>query len=224
MNVAANLTRAIVKPAETHRPAIVKPDEFRKVLAAIERCRAQRSFRYSLRILPYVFLRNVELRCGRWEEVDFEGRVWTIPAERMKMRREHVVPLARQVVALLRELREGQGGGELMFSSPQSRPMPISSAGLLDNFRALGFLPEQMCLHGFRSSASTLLNDMECFGPDVIEVQLAHVDKNNVRAAYNRGDYMKQRHEMMQVWTDYIDGLRDEALKGNVHDNPKGMS
>ena len=120
--------------------------------------------------------------------------------------------IARLVVALLRELKELDGDGEYVFPSPFSRARPISREGLLHGFRRLDIPKEKMCLHGFRSSASSLLNSMGRFPPDVIEAQLAHQERNAVRAAYNRADYLEQRREMMQVWADYVDDLRAGAI------------
>ncbi|MCR5563313.1 MAG: integrase arm-type DNA-binding domain-containing protein [Desulfovibrio sp.] len=216
INAGAGLTSVLTMPVEKHRAAVVKPDEFGKVLASLDDYAGHHSVRYALKLLPYVFLRSSELRRGRWEEVDFASATWTIPPERMKMRREHVVPLARQVVGLLHELRELDNGGELMFPSPNSRSQPISDMGLLVALRRLGYSREEICVHGFRSSASTMLNAMGKFSPDIIEAQLAHADKDKVRAAYNRNDYLEQRREMMQEWADYVDDLRDRAMKGAV--------
>ena len=126
---------------------------------------------------------------------------------------EHAVPLARQVVELLRALKEIDGDCALMFPSPFSRSQPISDMGLLNALRRLGHTREEICIHGFRSSASTLLNAMGKYTPDVIEAQLAHQEQNAVRAAYNRADYMEQRRAMMQAWADYIDELRAMAMK-----------
>ena len=213
INAGAGLTSVLTMPPKEHRAAVVKPDEFGRVLASLDDYAGFPSTRYALKILPYVFLRSSELRRGRWEEVDLDGALWIIPAGRMKMKREHAVPLARQVVELLRALKEIDGDCALMFPSPFSRSQPISDMGLLNALRRLGHTREEICIHGFRSSASTLLNAMGKYTPDVIEAQLAHQEQNAVRAAYNRADYMEQRRAMMQAWADYIDELRAMAMK-----------
>ncbi len=210
-NAAAGLSSVLVKHVGKHRAAVLKPSEFGSVLASLDHYTGHFSTRYALRLMPYVFLRSVELRGGRWEEVDFDSAMWIIPASRMKRREEHFVPLARQVVDILRELKDICGDGELMFPSSHSRKQPLSDMGLLNALRRLGYSREELCVHGFRSSASTLLNNMGRFSPDIIEAQLAHQETDRVRAAYNRNDYMEQRREMMQVWADFIDGLREKA-------------
>jgi integrase len=125
----------------------------------------------------------------------------------MKMRRPHVVPLARQVVNLLEVLKEYSGAGNLVFSSPFGMTSCISDMGLLNALRRMGYEKGQMTVHGFRSMASTLLNE-QGYNRDWIERQLAHGERNNIRAAYNHAEYLPERRKMMQEWADYLDGLR----------------
>ena len=212
-NVAAGLTAALPRHTEKHRAAILEPSMLGQFMAIVENVAARRPIKYALRLLPYVFLRSSELRGGRWEEIDFGNAMWTIPAERMKMRKEHVVPLATQVMDLLKEWREFCGDGPFMFPSSMSRSKFISDVGLLNALLSLGYSRDEVTVHGFRSTASTLLNGMG-FNSDVIESQLAHKDPNKIRAAYNRNEYLDQRREMMQAWADYLDKLREQANEG----------
>ncbi|WP_458399764.1 tyrosine-type recombinase/integrase [Mailhella sp.] len=190
-----------------HRAAITSPEEVKHLLLDIDNYGGDITTCYALRIMPYVFVRSFELRGARWDEFDFEKRIWTIPASRMKMRKAHIVPLARQVEVLLHELHQFTGDSELLFPSSISKTRCLTDVGLLNALRRLGYPKDKMCIHGFRSMASTLLNELG-YRPDVIEAQLAHEEKNAVRAAYNRARYMPERIQMMQEWADWLDALK----------------
>lgn len=206
--VAFGLSSALQeKVTPCHRAAILDEAKIGVLLRDIDRYNGYVSTIYALRIMPYVFVRSQELRMATWSEIDFEKSLWTIPAEHMKMKRPHVVPLASQVVRLFHELRNATGGSDLVFPSPQSNTRNITDVCLLNGLRRLGYGRDEMCIHGFRSIASTLLNE-KGYRPDVIEAQLAHCDKNEVRAAYNRALYLSERRTMMQDWADYLDTLR----------------
>ena len=209
-NVADELGRALSKAKHSQRAAILDPAKIGGLLRAIDEYGGDISMRYALKIMPYVFVRSAELRGARWEEIDFDGRTWCIPAERMKRRREHLVPLASQVVVLFKELQEFTDNGELCFPSPFSKARAISDVGLLNGLRRLGYGKGEMDIHGFRSIASTLLNE-QGFRPDVIEMQLSHAQKDSTRAAYNRALYLPERIGMMQKWADYLDSLKDNV-------------
>ncbi len=204
-SLTRSLSRRVIRG---HRAAITTPERVKQLLADIENYSGGIIMLYALRILPYVFVRSHELRGARWEEFDFERHIWTIPASRMKMRKEHIVPLAHQVEALLIELREFTGDGEMLFPSPMSKTRCISDVGLLNALRRMGYEKNEMCIHGFRAMASTFLNELG-YRPDVIEAQLAHVEKNTVRAAYNRALYMPERVQMMQEWANWLDALKN---------------
>ena len=152
-------------------------------------------------------MRSQEIRGAEWTEFDFETAEWVVPAERMKMKKAHTVPLARQVLALLEELRPVTGGGRYLFPSLHSASRPISDMGLLNALRRMGYGKEEMTIHGFRAMASTLLNE-QGYRADVIEAQLAHGEKNAIRKAYNHAEYMPERRQLMQEWSDYLDELR----------------
>ncbi len=209
-NVAHGLAAALPKHTEQHRAAILEPEKLGRCLAIIRQSPARPPMRSALRLLPYVFLRSKELRGGRGEEIDFDGAMWIVPAERMKMRNEHAVPLAQQVIEFLRRWREECPSGPYMFPSSMSKSKCISDVGLLNALLSLGYGRDEVTVHGFRSTASTLLNGMG-YNRDYVEAQLNHQDPNKVRAAYNRNDYLDQRREMMQAWADYLDKLRRDA-------------
>jgi integrase len=161
----------------------------------------------ALRLAPLVFVRPGELRQAEWAEFDLVGAEWRIPASRMKMRQVHIVPLARQALAILRELHPFTGDKRFLFPSFRGDDRPISDVALLAALRRMGYSKEQMCVHGFRSMASTLLNE-QGYNRDWIERQLAHGERNSVRAAYNYAEYLPERRKMMQEWADYLDVLR----------------
>ena len=207
-NEAADIREALkVRGEQKHHATITDPAEIRNLLRAIDEYRGDLSIKYALKILPYVFVRSGELRGARWEEINTEKREWTIPSCRMKMRRTHIVPLARQVVKLFEELRQWTGNGDLVFPSPFSASKPITDVGLLNGLRRLGYGREEMSIHGFRGMASTLLNE-QGYRPDVIEAQLAHGERNAIRAAYNHAQYLPERMAMMQEWADWLDSMR----------------
>ncbi len=210
-NEAADIREALkAREERKHRAAITDPHEIGHLLRAIDAYPGDLSIQYALKILPYVFVRSGELRCAEWEEVDFDKAMWIIPACRMKMRTPHIVPLARQVMKLFEELRQWTGDGRLVFPSPFSASQPVTDVGLLNGLRRLGYGRDEMCIHGFRGMASTLLNE-QGYRPDVIEAQLAHGERNAVRAAYNHAQYLPERTAMMQEWADYLDELRAGA-------------
>jgi integrase len=162
-----------------------------------------------------VFTRPGELRLARWEEFDLDGAepMWRIPTTRMKMRREHHVPLAPQVVELLRAQRTFSGHCELVFPSPRSIKRPLSDMALLAALRRLGYDKAEVSPHGFRATARTILDEVLHQRVDLIEHQLAHIVKDPNRRAYARATFLSERRAMMTLWANYLDGLRAEAAK-----------
>jgi integrase len=154
-----------------------------------------------------VFVRPGELRAAEWKEFNLDSGEWRIGPERMKMRVQHIVPLSRQAVAILRELEPVTGAGRFVFPSPRTGKRPLSDNGMLAALRRMGFEQGVLTVHGFRSTASTLLNE-QGWHPDAIERQLAHSERDGVRAAYNYAEYLPERRKMMQFWSDYLDNLR----------------
>ena len=212
-DVAYDLRGALITPKVRHRSAITEPKAVGALLRAIEDHDGQPEVRLALRLIPHVFVRPGELRLAEWPEFDLDIRVWTIPGSRTKMRRPHRVPLSRQVVEMLKELLELTGDRRFLFPSVRSAERPISDNTLNAALRRLGYDSSQMTAHGFRAMASTLLNESGKWHPDAIERQLAHVEGNDVRRAYARGEHWEERVRMMQYWSDYLDRLR---LGGNV--------
>ena len=209
---ASALRGALAPVVVRNHPSITDPAGIGELLRAIWGYRGHLSTEYALKILPLVFVRPGELRLARWSEFDLDGAMWRIPAERMKMREAHLVPLSKQAAALFRELRDYTGDGELVFPSVRSNERPISNNTLNAALRRLGFSGDQIVSHGFRSMASTSLNE-QGWHPDLIELQLAHADRNEVRAAYNRAQRIVERRKMLQSWADYLEGLRTQPRR-----------
>ncbi len=192
-----------------HHAGITDPAKLAPLLQAIEGYYGGFVVRCALRFLPLVFVRPGELRHAEWSEFRLEGREpeWRIPAAKMKMRIQHIVPLSRQAVEILRELQPLTGPDGLVFPSVRHPSRPMSDGTLNVALKSLGYSSDQQTPHGFRTTASTLLNERG-FAPDAIERQLAHGEPNAVRAAYNSAEYLPERRKMMQAWADYIDKLR----------------
>jgi integrase len=169
-------------------------------------------------LAPLVFVRPGELRKAEWAEFDLDGAEWRIPAHRMKMREQHIVPLATQSVAILRDLQPVTGRGRYVFQSPMSADRPMSENAITAALRRMGYTSQEMTWHGFRTIASTCLN--EGWHPDLIELQLAHAERNEVRAAYNKAQRLAERRKMMQAWGDYLDRLRESLRADNAFGDP----
>jgi integrase len=209
-DVSADLLGALTKRNPKNFPAITDPKKLGELMRAIDAHRGQPSAEYALRMLPYVFVRPSELRFAVWSEFDLDNAIWRIPAERMKRPREHLVPLARQVVKLLEDLQPITGDGELLFPGLRTDVRPISEVTLNAALRRIGISKDEHCPHGFRSTASTRLNEMG-WDPALVELQLAHLQKNKTAAVYNRALRLEERTKMMQAWADYLDGLKSGA-------------
>lgn len=212
---SASLRGALAPLVTTPRAAITDPRQIAELLHAIDGYAGQPTVAAALKLAPLVFVRPGELRGARWEEFDFDNEqpVWRIPSERMKMRDPHVVPLSRQAVAILTELRDLTGPDGLVFPSLRSRTRPISDNTLNAALRRLGYAKDQMTAHGFRAMASACLTE-QGFADAIIELQLAHAERNEVKGAYKRDRWaarMAERIAMMQSWADYLDGLRTRA-------------
>lgn len=206
-DVAADLRGALAPVNVRNRPAITEPTRIGELMRAIHGYRGQPSTEYALKLLPLVFVRPSELRRAEWVEFDLKNALWRIPGARMKMRDPHIVPLSQQSQELLANLKLVTGNGRYLFSSLRTEERPISDNTLNAALRRLGYSGEEMVSHGFRAMASTCLNE-QGWAPDLIELQLAHVDRNEVRAAYNRAQRLAERSKMMQSWADYLDSLR----------------
>jgi integrase len=215
-DIALDLRGALTTPKVNHRAAITDPIEVGALLRTIEGYSGQPTTRLALQLSALLFVRPGELRLARWKEIDFEKAVWTVPAETMKMKRPHRVPLSRQAIVIFRELHDVTGQGEFVFSAVNSFRRPMSNNTLNAALRRLGYAKEEISVSGFRATASTLLNEMGQWNPDAIERQLAHMEENDVRRAYmHAAEFWGERVEMMQVWADYLDQLRHGSQVGD---------
>lgn len=203
----ADLRGAIQPVIEGHFAAITDPTKIGELLRAIDGYVGQPSTAYALRLAPYVFVRPGELRHATWSEFNLNAGEWRIPGKRMKAGEPHLVPLSRQALVLLRGLQPITGHGQHLFPSIRSAARPISDNTINAALRRLGYSGEEMTGHGFRSMASTALNE-QGWHPDLIELQLAHAARDKVRGAYNRAQRLAERRQMMQAWADYLDRLR----------------
>lgn len=204
-NPAEAVRRALPTPEKGRLPAL-PPSGLGELLEAIENYPGRAETVAALRLLLLTFVRPGELRAAEWAEFDLEAATWRIPEERMKRKLAHLVPLSTQAVALLKELKHVTGSGKYLFPSVRSEKRPISENTLNQALKRSGFHGRHVA-HGFRSLASTWLNENGGFSPDVIEKQLAHESTDPVRAAYNRAEYLDQRREMMQVWADHVQAV-----------------
>ncbi len=208
----ASLRGALKSPQVKHHPAITEPKKVGELLRAIDGFSGQPVTACALRLAPLVFVRPGELRKAEWSEFDLGAAIWRIPAERMKMKAAHLVPLSKQAAAILHELHALTGHGRYVFPSIRSSGRPMSENTVNGGLRRLGYASEEMTGHGFRSMAATRLNEMG-WRADAIERQLAHAESNKVRDAYtSAAQYLDVRKQMMQAWSDYLDSLRTGAI------------
>ena len=202
-----DLRGAIPPTKQTHHASITDPGEIGALLRAIDAYEGGLIVRCALKLAPLVFVRPGELRKAQWSEINWDKSEWVIPAERMKMREKHIVPLSRQSLGILLELQPLTGDGKYLFPSPRTSDRPMSDNAILSALRRMGYTGDQMTGHGFRSMASTLLNE-QGWHRDAIERQLAHAERDSIRAAYNYAEHMPERRCMMQEWADYLGELR----------------
>ena len=205
-----DLKGALAPPKEKHHAAITDPKAIGGLLRALDDYSGSFVVRQALRLAPLVFVRPGELRQAEWAEINLDAAEWRIPAEKMKMRDPHIVPLSRQALEILRSLQPLTGRGRYVFPGGRSTARPMSDNAVTAALRRMGFEKGEMTGHGFRAMASTVLNE-QGWPTDVIERQLAHAERNRVRAAYNRAEHLAERTRMMQAWADYLDGLKNGA-------------
>lgn len=208
-NPAADLRGALAPVKQNHHASIIDPVEIGKLLCAINEYHGHFVTKCALQLAPLFFVRPGELRHAEWTEFDLEKAEWRIPTEKMKMKEQHIVPLCTQAIEILNELSAYTGSGKYLFPSLRSATRPMSENTVLAALRRLGYTSAEMTGHGFRSMASTLLNE-NGWNRDAIERQLAHAERNNIRAAYNYAEYLPERRTMMQWWADYLEKLQDQ--------------
>ncbi|OGR05531.1 MAG: integrase [Deltaproteobacteria bacterium RIFOXYD12_FULL_53_23] len=207
---SGDLRGAIPPASGKHMATITDPKEIAGLLRSIDDYRGSIVTRCALQMAPLVFVRPGELRQAEWSEVNFDTAEWRIPAEKMKASVLHIVPLSRQALDVLREIHPLTGHGRYVFPSPRTDSRPMSSNAVLSALRRMGYAKDEMSGHGFRSMASTLLNE-QGWNKDAIERQLAHGERNSVRGAYNYAEYLPERRKMMQAWADYLEEIKAGA-------------
>lgn len=206
---AADLRGALPPVSTKHFPTITDPLKIGELLRAIDGYNGTYQTRYALRLAPMLFVRPGELRKAEWAEFDLDKAEWRIPADRMKMKATHLVPLPSQAVSVLRELYCISGAGKFVFTGARTTTRAMSENTINAALHRMGYKGEFVG-HGFRHMASTLLNE-QGYNRDAIERQLAHAERDGVRAAYNYAEYLPERKKMMQAWADYLDGLKAGA-------------
>lgn len=222
-NPAADLGIALVSRKTRHFPALIAPDAVGGLMRAIADFDGYIMTRFALRFIAHTFVRPGECRRAEWSEFDFQNAIWRIPSEKMKMRREHVAPLSRQMIDLLMEVRRFSGNRQYVFPSVCTWERPLSENTLNAALRRLGYTKDEMVSHGFRTTASTLLNESGIWTPDAIERALSHQEANSVRRIYNRAAHWDERVEMAQWWSDYLDDLQASALPLEKRNQPRPM-
>lgn len=210
------LRGALVVPKVTHHAAILDPQAVGELLRAIDSYSGHTVTKIAMQLSPHLMARPGELRLAKWPEFDFKNAVWKVPAERMKMRRMHEVPLSRQVLAYLHELLPLTGPDGFVLPAFHTSLRPLSENTINQAFRRMGYGLGEVTPHGLRTTASTLLNESGRWSPDAIERSLAHADANTIRGIYNRGRYWEERVTMHQWWSDYLDQLREAPMPINL--------
>lgn len=215
-NPARDLKDALRRPLVRHFPAITSPSRLGELLRAVDGYQGTHVVRAALRLTPMLLLRPGELRHARWEEIDLDAGLWTVPAGRMKRElqgklhgKPHLVPLPKQAVGILRDLQPLTGRpGALVFRGERHHDRPMSDAAVNAALRAMGFTADEVTAHGFRATARTMLAERLGVAESVIEAQLAHSVRDSLGRAYNRTEFLDERRRMMQLWADYLDSLR----------------
>jgi integrase len=206
------LRGVLPKRRRKHHPAITDPAKVGALLNVIDDCDGWPAIRAALQIAALCFPRPGELRHAKWQEIDLPGAIWRIPAERMKAKLPHDIPLSLQAIRIFERLYADFGRCEYVFPSIRAFNRPMSENTMNCTLRRLGYRKDEHCAHGFRTTASTLLNEARIFRHDIIETQLSHLEPNEVRASYNRAKYWPERVEMMQSWANLLDDFRIRAL------------
>lgn len=209
-DTSADLKGALPPVSKKHYPSITDPKLIGELLRVIDGYQGAFITRCALQLAPLTFVRPGELRHAEWSEIDLDKAEWRIPAEKMKMKTVHIVPLSIQAIAILNEIKPLTGQGKYVFPSVRSPKRPMSENTVNAALRRLGYTKKEMTGHGFRSMASTILNE-QGWNKDAIERQLAHTERDLVRASYNYAQHLPERVKMMQWWADYLEGLKQGA-------------
>lgn len=210
-DIAADLRGALPPVKGGHHAAATTPKDLAPILRSIDDFNGSFIVKSALQLLPLVFCRPGELRAAEWSEINFDDCIWEIPAERMKMKQPHIVPLSQQAINILKELQPLTGYGRYLFPCHRSPLRCMSNNALNAGLRRLGFTKEEATAHGFRASARTILDEVLKVRPDFIEHQLSHSVRDALGTAYNRTSHLDERKKMMQTWADYLDNLKTVA-------------
>ncbi|MBU4261002.1 MAG: tyrosine-type recombinase/integrase [Proteobacteria bacterium] len=205
-DTAADLRGALQSINKQHFPTITEPPKIGALLRNLNEYSGSFVVKCALKLAPLTFVRPGELRHAEWNEIDMNLAEWRIPAAKMKMKTTHIIPLSRQALQILQDLRPLTGSGKYLFPSIRTTDRPMSENTVNGALRRLGYTKEELTGHGFRGMASTSLHE-HGWPSDIIERQLAHGERNPVKAAYNHAEYLPERRRMMQAWADYLDGL-----------------
>ena len=212
-DIAADLRGALATPKKKHFASITDPKEVAALLRAIDGLTGTLIVKCAMQLAPLVFVRPGELRQAEWREIDLDKAEWNIPAEKMKMKQPHLVPLSTQAVSILKEIQPLTGSSRYVFHSTRTVNKPMSDMALSAAFRRMGYAQGEMTPHGFRAMARTILDEILQVRPDFIEHQLAHAVRDPNGRAYNRTKHVEERRRMMQIWADYLDGLKLDKAK-----------
>ena len=224
-DVSADLKGALKdKPKTEHRAAITDPNELGRLMIAIDGYEGTPVVCSALKISALLFQRPGEIRRMEWTEISWEEEIWSIPAEKMKMDRDHIVPLSIQAIEELKGIYQITGSGMFVFPSQRGQSRPLSNNGVRTALRTMGYDNKTMSAHGFRATARTILDEVHHVRVDYIEHQLAHAVKDATGRAYNRTKFLPERKQMMQHWADYLDDLRIQSQADNVITFRKGNS
>lgn len=211
-----DLRGALKVPGKQHLAAITEPRDVGVLLVGIDAYQGTPTVMAALKLSPLLFCRPGELRHMEWVEINWEEGRWEIPPGKMKMKQPHIVPLSQQALQIIQDIQPLTGRGRYVFPSARGASRPLSENGVRTALRSMGYDNQTMTPHGFRAMARTILDEVLGYRIEWIECQLAHAVKDANGRAYNRTSYFKQRKEMMQKWADYLDGLKTEAINGNV--------
>ena len=218
---SADLRGALTPAKHARMATITDPKKIGELLRAIDGYEGTPVSKSALKLAPLVFVRPGELRHAEWIEIDLDTAEWRIPAEKMKMKDPHIVPLSSQAVEVLSEILPITGQGRYVFPSVRTNSRSMSENTVLAALRRMGFTKEEMSGHGFRAMASTVLHE-QGWPSDIIERQLAHAERNSIKAAYNHAQHLPERRKMMQAWADYLDTLKQGGKVVSIFKNAEG--
>jgi len=210
-NIIADIDKQIIlgKKQKRNYPTFTKQKDIKGLLLAIDEYEGSYTTKMALKVLPYVFVRSYNIRFMEWKEIDFKAKEWVIPADKMKMKKEFILPLPRQVITLLQELKENSLSDTYVFPSPIYKDRPLSDNALISGLRRMGYTKEEFVPHSFRAMFSTIANE-NSKDRNAIEALLAHKNTNEVEGAYNRAEYKEQKREIISWYADYLEGVKND--------------